>query len=181
MRVADHPVDSVTWDEAGAFCGRLSSVPEEKAAGRAYRLPTEAEWEFACRGGRGGAPFHTGRSLGARRANFDGTNPGGSARSGPYLNHTTIVGAYPPNAFGLYDLHGNVWEWCADWFDANYYRARRLVDPLGPEEGTRRVVRGGSWFSNGVICRTAYRGEGAGVDHLHNGGFRVAFTLPRAP
>src|SRR5262249_50174470 len=121
-------------------------------------------------------PFHTGRSLASTQANFDGNNPAGTAQRGPYLDRTAAVGGYPPNAFGLYDMHGNVWEWGDDWYDPKYSHASPLEDPPGPDEGASRVVRGGSWFSNGPICRTAYRGEGAGVDHLRNGGFRVAFT-----
>src|SRR5262249_61489348 len=91
--------------------------PEEKQAERKYRLPTEAEWEYACRGGaRVSKPFHFGDSLSSTQANFDGNYPYGGAAKGQYLKKTTPVGSYQPNVFGLYDMHGNVWEWCADWY-----------------------------------------------------------------
>lgn len=178
-----YPVDSVTYDQAVEFCAALSALPEEVAAGRRYRLPTEAEWEFAGRGGLLQAPFAYGPALSSFLANFDGNSPAGNARRGPYVGHPAVVGSYPPNGFGLYDIHGNVWEWCSDFYDGHYYR--RLVeelgaagqsvavDPTGPATGDRHVVRGGSWFSNGSYCRVACRGSGAGVDHLHNGGFRL--------
>src|SRR5204863_10089486 len=114
----------------------------------------EAEWEYACRGG-GGSPFHHGKSLSSSAANFDGRYPYGGAPAGPYLERTTAVGSYPPNAFGLYDMHGNVWEWCADWYDGAYYRANPRIDPAGPARGTNRALRGGSWLDLGRNCRAA--------------------------
>jgi uncharacterized protein (TIGR02996 family) len=153
-----YPVDSVRYEDAVAFCERLSELPDEKAAGRVYRLPTEAEWEHACRGGaQVPVPFHHGDSLSSTQANFNGGSPwGAAARRGPFLEATTSVGSYPPNAFGLYDLHGNVWEWCAGWFGD--YPRKRVRDPHGPKRGTRRVRRGGSSHCIGRVCRTAFRG-----------------------
>jgi uncharacterized protein (TIGR02996 family) len=174
-----HPVDSPTYEQAIEFCRLLSELPEERLAGRRYRLPTETEWEFAGRGGLVQAPFAYGASLSSFQANFDGNSPAGNARRGPYVGHPVVVGSYPPNGFGLYDIHGNVWEWCSDFYDGGYYRQFTgiAVDPQGPASGDRHVVRGGSWFSNGSYCRVACRGSGAGVDHLHNGGFRLVMEM----
>ncbi len=153
----DHPVENVSWEEAVDFCRKLSALPEEKAAGRIYRLPTEAEWEHSCRAGaRESLPFAFGKSLSSLQANFDGTHPHGAA-PGPALGQTSPVRSYQENTFGLYDLHGNVWEWCADWYDENYYAESPLRGPSGPVVGRFRVLRGGSWRNHAVTCRSAYR------------------------
>ena len=109
----NHPMENVEWKNAVAFCKRLSALPREKAAGRKYRLPTEAEWELACRAG-GQTAFHTGDSISSAQANFNGNYPYGNATTGRYLRKTAKVGSYKPNAFGLHDMHGNVAEWCAE-------------------------------------------------------------------
>jgi uncharacterized protein (TIGR02996 family) len=152
----NHPVDFVTWIEAEEFCRRLGELPAELELGHQYRLPTEAEWEHACRSGTS-TVFFPGDKLSSYEANFDGTYPYGGAVRGPYRSRTMPVGSYRPNAFGLYDTHGNVWEWCADWYDEFLYSEREEIDPQGPETGYRRVLRGGSWFNNGGSCRSAYR------------------------
>jgi uncharacterized protein (TIGR02996 family) len=161
------PVESVSWDDAVAFCERLSELPEEVAAGRTYRLPCEAEWEYACRGGRLfqhlSAPFYFSEStfaLDATLANFNGNHPYGGGEKGPYLQRPTPVGSYPANPLGLHDLHGNVWEWCCDWFGKDFYADPKAgKDPTGPTTGTSRVLRGGSWDSFGWYCRAAFRGN----------------------
>src|SRR5262249_11502444 len=103
------PVENVTWEEAVTFCRKLSALPEEKRLGRAYRLPTEAEWEHACRAGASASlPFHFGSQVSSTEANFFGGEPYGGAAKGPYLSRTAPVGSYKPNAWGLYDMHGNV-------------------------------------------------------------------------
>ncbi len=114
MDTSRFPVENVSWDDAVAFCKKLSELPEEKKAGRVYRLPTEAEWEYACRAGTK-TPFHYGDSLSSKQANFCGHFPYGGADKGPWLKRTAKVDTYAANAFGLYDMHGNVWEWCQDW------------------------------------------------------------------
>jgi formylglycine-generating enzyme required for sulfatase activity len=170
------PVEKVSWNDAVEFCKKLSEMPEEKRNGPMYRLPTEAEWEYACRGGASVKPFHFGDSLSSTQANFDGNYPYGGADKGPYLERTTRVGSYDANAFGLYDMHGNVWEWCADWYDKDYYKTSPRKDPPGPATGTYRVLRGGSWGSFGRGCRAAYRsfgGPGYRVSYL---GFRVVLV-----
>jgi formylglycine-generating enzyme required for sulfatase activity len=152
----DFPVENVSWHEAVEFCRKLSALPAETAAGRTYRLPTEAEWEYSCRGGQG-TPFSSGLAISSRDANFNGNYPYGQASRGPYLERTSRVGAFPANPFGLYDMHGNVWEWCADYYDRHYYRNSPRSDPQGPPNGSLRVVRGGSCYNIGRFCRSAYR------------------------
>jgi formylglycine-generating enzyme required for sulfatase activity len=152
----DFPVESISWHEAVEFCRKLNELPHEKAAGRVYRLPTEAEWEYACRGGVP-MPFSSGLTLSGREANFNSNYPYGPTTRGGYLERTTKVGSYPPNPFGLFDMHGNIWEWCSDYYDRTYYRNSPRYDPQGPAEGTLRVVRGGSCYNIGRFCRSAYR------------------------
>jgi uncharacterized protein (TIGR02996 family) len=167
------PVERVSWQDAVAFCRRLSELPQEKAAGRVYRLPTEAEWEYACRAGTS-TMFHYGDALTSDRANIDGNLPEGDAPRGLYLARTCPVGRFPANAFGLHDMHGNVWEWCSDWFDATYYEHSPAADPTGPAHGKRRALRGGGWFYGARICRSAYRYRYE-PDNRHNDfGLRVA-------
>jgi uncharacterized protein (TIGR02996 family) len=171
----DFPIEQVSWANAVAFCKALSALKSEKAASRTYRLPTEAEWEYACRGGTASSgPFPFGSSFSSDQANFDGTCPYGDAAPGPYLWRTTRVGSYPPNAFGLYDMHGNVWEWCLDWFGESYYRKSPRKDPQGPRRGEWRVMRGGCYVNNYDLCRAGCRGSGFLPDTLHEwSGFRV--------
>jgi formylglycine-generating enzyme required for sulfatase activity len=159
LDTSNFPVEQVSWEEAVAFCRKLSEVPEERRAQRVYRLPSEAEWEYACRGGAvSSTPFHFGASLSSTQANFDGDFPYGGASAGPYLARTTEVGAYRvSNGFGLYDLHGNVWEWCADWFDEDYYARSPRRDPPGASRDSGRVIRGGSWVYHGEDCTASFR------------------------
>jgi formylglycine-generating enzyme required for sulfatase activity len=172
----DFPVESVSWQEAVAFCKKLSDRAEEKRAGRAYRLPTEAEWEYSCRGGGSPLkPFHVGKTLSSKQANFDGIFPYMADR-GVSLRRTCKVGSYAKNAFGLYDMHGNVWEWCADWYDKDYYRKSPNRDPQGPSEGSHRVIRGGGWSSVGWGCRSACRSHCGPDSRLNYVGFRAAHT-----
>jgi formylglycine-generating enzyme required for sulfatase activity len=174
----DHPVENVSWQDTQDFCKKLSALEKERAAGRVYRLPTEAEWEYACRGGaRENTPFHFGKSLSSTQANFDGNSPFGDAPEGPYLRKTRAVGSYQPNAFGLFDMHGNVWEWCADWYGATYYKQGPRQDPSGPPEGSVRVFRGGGWYNHGQRCRSAIRNGFAPYDRVDYLGFRVALVL----
>jgi formylglycine-generating enzyme required for sulfatase activity len=174
----EHPVEQVRWDEAVEFCRRLSDLAEERAAGRVYRLPTEAEWEYACRAGTT-TPFWWGASASSAQANFDGRYPYGGAKKGQYLQRTTRVRSYPANPWGLFDLHGNVWEWCADWYAEDYYANSPIEDPKGPERGPGRVLRGGSWGSNGSDCRAAFRNRFGPGSRYHYLGFRAALTAPQ--
>jgi uncharacterized protein (TIGR02996 family) len=176
------PVDSVTWEEAMAFCRLLTE--KERGSGRLYRLPTEAEWEYSCRGGQvfqASAPFCSAElfsSLSSKQANFNGNLPYGGAPKGPYLERTTTVGSYQPNVLGVHDMHGNVWEWCSDWYDANYYERSRKQDPQGPEScpENRRVLRGGSWCGEGSGCRAANRYRGVPSGRYQVNGFRAVLV-----
>jgi uncharacterized protein (TIGR02996 family) len=167
------PVDNVSWEDSVEFCRRLSELPQEQAARRSYRLPTEAEWEYACRADICSCPFAFGPSLCSKLANFNGHMPSRGGESGPNLGRTTAVGSYPPNAFGLFDMHGNVWEWCADWFSAGAYRGETRRDPQGPQRGTARVLRGGSCWSHANNCRSANRGVFGPRSSDASTGFRV--------
>ena len=172
------PVETVSYDDALAFCQKLSDLPAEKAAGRKYRLPTEAEWEYCCRAGTS-TPFHFGNELNGTQANCDGNNPYGTTKKGPYLEKTSPVGSYPANAWGLYDMHGNVWEWCQDWYAA--YPKQSVTDPRGPEVGSSCVNRGGSCYSVAASCRSAYR---FGDDPSYRNywiGFRLALSSSGIP
>ncbi len=166
--VGELAAESVNWEEAAEFCTRLS----KRHKGRRYRLPTEGEWERACRAGAAHLQkFHTGKSLG-RQANYDGKYGG---RKGLYLKRTSAVGEYPPNAFGLYDMHGNVWEWCADWFGS---RPPEGVDPTGPRSGRERATRGGCWDGLATACWTDYRIGHAPTYRNYHQGLRVALDWP---
>src|SRR5262249_15622705 len=144
LDTSEFPVESVSWEDAQDFLKKLSARPEERKAGREYRLPSEAQWEYACRGGASSSTaFHVGASLSSAQANFNGNDPYGDANTGPYLERPCAVGCYRPNAFGLYDVHGNVWEWCEDWFDEDYYAKSPPKNPSGPDDGSFRVLRGG--------------------------------------
>ena len=166
------PVENVSWDAAVQFCEKLSALPAEKAAARVYRLPTEAEWQYCCRAGST-TRFHYGNSLGSSQANINGRFPYGGAPRGPYLGRTTTVGSYKPNAFGLYDMHGNVAELCFDRFGRTYYSEAPTDDPQGPDAGNDRLVMGGNWSANAFRCRSAHRRSNATSGFAQYFGFRV--------
>jgi uncharacterized protein (TIGR02996 family) len=173
----DYPVERVSWDEAVEFCRRLSQQPGERDAGRTYCLPTEAEWEYACRAGTR-TPFWWGGWITSRHANMYGGRPyGRGSRVGPYLQRTARVGSYRPNPWGLFDMHGNVWEWCRDWADSYYYGRSPRVDPQGPDTGQAKILRGGSWGAYGYSCRASSRKWEPTDGRYNYVGFRVACTL----
>jgi formylglycine-generating enzyme required for sulfatase activity len=172
---ADYPVENVSWLDAVEFCKNLSA--KEK---KTYRLPTEAEWEYACRAGTK-TVFHTGNDFNSNLANINGLiyNSYGKEEAGPFWRCTTKVGEYKGNAFGLYDMHGNVQEWCADWYAADYYTKGPKEDPQGPSEGTQRVLRGGGWPSSAMTCRSAFRNHLAPDEKSYTSGFRVVLEVGR--
>ncbi|HQL70329.1 MAG TPA: SUMF1/EgtB/PvdO family nonheme iron enzyme, partial [Bacteroidales bacterium] len=159
------PVINVTWNDAAAYCQWLS-----EQTGKNYRLPTEAEWEYCCRSGTL-TPFNTGNCLSASQANYDGNYPYGSCSEGEYRQKTLPVGSFSTNAFGLYDMHGNVWEWCSDWYSD--YSTDAQTNPKGAESGSYRVCRGGSWLDYARICRSAGRGHNGQSFSADNLGFRL--------
>ena len=164
------PVDVVSWVDCQEFVKRLC-VLEGVPAGT-YRLPTESEWEYACRAGTPTA-FAYGDSLSSHQANFDGNYPYGGAARGPYVTKPVAVGSKKPNAWGLYDMHGNVWEWCQDWYDEGYYVMSPETDPGGPDSGSARVLRGGSWDGSGQDCSSPNRDRSTPDGRDCNTGFRV--------
>ncbi len=169
------PVETVSWDEARDCAERLT----RKLAGRhLVRLPTEAEWEYACRGGRPSSqPFGVGngRALSSREANCDGNYPYGGADKGDFLKQTRRVGSYPANALGLFDMHGNVEEWCADRHAS--YPSESSTNPAGPSEGTERIIRGGNWDDTPGGCRAANRSWGGPETRSNRVGFRLARSV----
>jgi formylglycine-generating enzyme required for sulfatase activity len=192
------PVESVSWYDAVEYCNRRSqkeglspaytivkdrSDPNNRNTDDSvrwqvtwnrnadgYRLPTEAEWEYACRAGTT-TPFNTGNNIGADIANYDGNHPYNNGSKGVYRQTTTAAGSFPPNPWGLYDMHGNVWEWCWDWYEA--YASGAQTDPTGAGAGAYRVLRGGSWYSDAVELRSAVRGLATPSDRSRILGFRL--------
>jgi formylglycine-generating enzyme required for sulfatase activity len=168
LKTDDFPVEMVSWSSAVDFCKKLSALAAEKGSRRVYRLPTEAEWECACRGGaKKPTAFHYGKTLNTKDANFVSSA----------LNRSTKVGSYKPNAWGLYDFHGNVWHWCSDYHASDYYSKSPKKDPRGPATGFNRIIRGGSFGNTADNCRTAYRNQYGPGNTSQYVGFRVVCDL----
>ncbi|MHC4250558.1 MAG: SUMF1/EgtB/PvdO family nonheme iron enzyme [Planctomycetota bacterium] len=167
-----NPAENISWKDAKEFCRRLS-----EKTGRTARLPTEAEWEYACRAGTT-STFHCGNSLTAERANVDGRRPYGAAAKGTFRGRTMPVGSFRPNAWGLYDMHGNVWEWCADCYDPDYYSKGPATDPPGRKAGLQCVLRGGAWSHSASYCRSANRYAYDPSERYDYVGLRVAIDAP---
>ncbi len=169
----NHPVVHVSWNDAVAYCKWLSAK-----TGKRFYLPTEAEWEYACRAGSR-TPFNTGENLTTKQANYDGNYPYNNNPKGICRQNTVAVNSFAPNAWGLYNMHGNVEEWCSDWYSGGYYdecKARGTVtNPAGPEAGSYRVLRGGGWRSGAEYCRSADRICTSPDNQEHYIGFRLAF------
>jgi formylglycine-generating enzyme required for sulfatase activity len=158
------PVERVDWDQASTFCRKLGELPQEQTVRAAYRLPTEAEWEYACRAGTT-TQFSFGQNADAlTMCGWWKQNSQGS---------TQPPGRLRPNAWGLCDMAGNVWEWCQDWWASDYYGTSPVEDPSGPAAGSRRVVRGGSWSDDAPACRASFRYGRVPSDRNNFRGFRV--------
>lgn len=166
----NRPVENVSWNKAQEFITKLN-----KQTGKTYRLPTEAEWEYACRAGTE-TVFNTGKNITTDQANYDGQYPYADYPKGMYRECTTDAGTFEPNAWGLYDMHGNVWEWCSDWYEEEYYTNSPDTDPKGPASGEFRVIRGGSWFSGAVMCRSARRYSQYPTNTKNYLGFRLVIS-----
>ncbi len=165
---ANLPVEQVSWDDCQAFIQVLN-----RKTGHTYRLPTEAEWEYACRAGTT-TPFNTGGNLTTEQANYDGNYPYNNNRKGQYRKQTVAVDSFEPNAWGLYNMHGNVWEWCSDWYGE--YESGCVENPVGSKSGSPRVIRGGGWGGPAGRCRSAARSRGTPDDRCANVGFRLVFV-----
>jgi formylglycine-generating enzyme required for sulfatase activity len=175
----DRPVESVSWHDAIEFCRRLS-----KHTRRNYTLPSEAQWEYACRAGST-TPFHFGETLTTELANYDGNYTYGQGSKGTYRKQTTDVGSFPANAWGLQDMHGNVWEWCLDRWHPSLAKGptngsawQEPAPELAKEDQDRRLLRGGSWSADPAHCRSAFRLINLPVSRYDRLGFRVC-CLPQ--
>jgi formylglycine-generating enzyme required for sulfatase activity len=166
------PVECVSWDDTQEFLERLNA--SHALEGWSYRLLSEAEWEYTCRGGTV-APYWFGGKLNGKEANCDGNYPYQTSK-GPYLKRPSAVGSYGANPFGLHDQHGNIQEWCQDWFGSTYDHSV-TQDPAGPTTGSSRLLRGGSWYNVASGCRSAYRYENGPSYRLYYVGFRVLCEL----
>jgi formylglycine-generating enzyme required for sulfatase activity len=164
---AERPVEQVSWEQASAFFDRLNA----QVKGLSLRLPTEAEWEYACRAGTR-TPFWFGDNISTDQVNYDGNTPYAGGNKGESRNQTVEVKALPCNGWGLYQMHGNVWEWCSDWYGE--YPQDGVTDPMGPASGEGRVLRGGSWASDARDVRSAQRYAVTPVGRSHYFGFRLA-------
>ncbi|MFN9487662.1 MAG: formylglycine-generating enzyme family protein [Cyanobacteriota bacterium] len=168
------PVECVSWEDAMEFCSRLS-----QRTGRTFTLPSEAQWEYACRAGTT-TPFAFGETLTDELANYRASETYGKGPKGAYREQTTPVGMFPANAWGLQDMHGNVWEWCLDHWPGSYEGAPEDGSAWLLEEGQQRLLRGGSCFISPGYCRSAARGRSLPGNALSSIGFRVV-CLPQGP
>jgi formylglycine-generating enzyme required for sulfatase activity len=163
-------VDSVSWDDAQRFISKLNGIKPELQ----LCLPTEAQWEYACRAGTT-TPFSFGDNITTDQVNYDGNYPYHKGRKSEYRSQTVEVKALPPNAWGLYQMHGNVYECCQDWY--GQYPSQPVTDPQGADSGTHRVLRGGSWIDDGRNCRSADRLHNDPAYRLNYFGFRLSLGL----
>jgi sulfatase modifying factor 1 len=169
---ADLPVESVSWSDSQGFVAALNDLGLAPAGAR-FALPTEAQWEYACRAGTT-SPFSWGDSLNGDQANCNGEAPYGTDVKGKYLGKTAPFGSYAANPWGIFDMHGNLWEWCEDWMGP--YPSGDATDPSGPASGAYRVIRGGCWNDAALRCRSAFRND-AGVDGRSDVvGFRIVLV-----
>lgn len=165
------PVDTVSWNDCQAFIKKLQEKSPDK---KPYRLPTEAEWEYACRAGTT-TPFHCGDTISTDQANYDGNFAYGAGKKGICRRKTTPVDTFPANAWGLHDMHGNLWQWCQD-LHGEYPKAD-VTDPQGPAKSDTRVIRGGTWYFGPSLCRSARRDGFSANNRDRYYGFRLCFWI----
>jgi formylglycine-generating enzyme required for sulfatase activity len=183
FRGDNRPVEMVSWFNAIEYCNKLSQreglTPAYTVNGEnvtwnqsanGYRLPTDAEWEYACRAGTT-TPFSTGNNITTDQANYDGDYPYNNNPKGEDRGRTVPVGSFAPNPWGLYDMHGNVFEWCWDWYGA--YAAEAQTDPVDASSGSNRVIRGGYWYYGASLARSVYRLYNYPYARLYGIGFRL--------
>jgi len=173
---SDNPADRISYNQANRFAEELSLLKREE--GLKFRLPTEAEWEYACRAGTT-TPFYTGETINSEQANYKATAVYGDGVQGAYLERATVVGSYPPNPFGLYDMHGNLWEWCRDRHSKDFYQHSPSIDPMAG--GDEPVRRGGAWDSKPEDCRSANRSHRKPWRHMADTGFRIVLEIENLP
>ncbi|MDR2518384.1 MAG: formylglycine-generating enzyme family protein [Spirochaetaceae bacterium] len=183
------PVENVNWFDAAAYCNARSisegfaplyiikgEIVRWNRHGAGYRLPTEAEWEYACRAGTA-SPFSTGEKITTDQANYDGTYSYNKSAKETYRETTLPAGSFEPNQWGVFDMHGNVWEWCWDWYGP--YNLRNTVNPAGPSSGSSRIIRGGSWGGSARYLRSANRCSNVPFSRDNYLGFRVILHLEK--
>ena len=166
-----YPKENISWQETQQFIDKLNKLQKTNN----FRLPTEAEWEYAARAGSK-TIFSYGNLITPETVNYDGNYPYGKGKKGVYREHATMVGSFQANDFGLYDMHGNVWEYCGDWYAKDYYEQSPAKNPTGPESGKKKIVRGGSWDSDARNCRVAERTKFLPHKKRKAFGFRLVYT-----
>ena len=164
----ERPVERVSWEDVQRFTDTLNGLIPELGV----RLPWEAEWEYGCRAGTT-TPFSFGDNISPEQVNYDGNSPYGDGEKGEYREQSVVVKSLPCNDWGLYEMHGNVWEWCGDRYQEDL-GSESVLDPHGPEKGEYRVMRGGSWFSDGRLVRSAIRDGYDPSNRNLDIGFRLA-------
>lgn len=170
FKSANCSVENISWDDANGFINKMNNIKAELR----LCLPSEAQWEYACRAGTT-TPFYFGKQVSLEIVNYDGNHPYNNGRKEKHREHALKVGSFSCNNWGLYDMHGNVYEWCQDFYAG--YPAQPIVDPQGSQSGTRRVLRGGSWVASGRRCRSAYRSRHVPTLRYEDLGFRLARCL----
>ena len=169
------PVEQVNWNDAMAFCRKLNDQGKAPK-GWKFTLPTEAQWEYACRAGTT-TNYSYGDASDVEKMNFDGNYPYGGGSKGVYRQETVAVKSLGyKNAWGFYDMHGNVYEWCLDWYGSRSYSSGVVTDPQGPDSGSRRVLRGGGWHNRARRCRSASRDDDGPGFRFSYFGFRLALV-----
>jgi formylglycine-generating enzyme required for sulfatase activity len=171
------PVDSVSWQDAANFIEKLNKENHSDQ----FQLPSEAQWEFAARGNTEDVMYHTGNTITSGQANFNGSIPFALNLRDEYKKSPVQTASFSPNSYGLYDMHGNVWEWCKDWYGEDYYEDSPLKNPPGPDGGEMRVLRGGSWFRYSGHIRSATRYKNKPTGQYADTGFRLVKSAKTVP